>query len=163
MGKWNCCIPGCNNNWRNSPSLSFHRIPTDHNIRKQYDILIKNDNLKLLSASTRICGAHFPGGARSFTNQLPSLFPWTKKLATRRDIVKNDIYFHEQKCKRHTEDSDCHHNNCNVVEIGKEKNDESHGNPCITNPKSLRFLCIQNVGKVFQQNRRYVLSLREEI
>ena len=29
MGKFNFCVPGCTNNWRNSPGLKFHTIPSD--------------------------------------------------------------------------------------------------------------------------------------
>ena len=65
MGKWNCCVPGCTNNWRNSPDVTAHRIPADAELRKEYDRLIRNDNLKISSSSTRICGAHFPGGERA--------------------------------------------------------------------------------------------------
>lgn len=100
MGKWNCCVPGCTNNWRNSPSLPFHRIPLNADIRVKYDRLVRNDNLKLSSSSTRICGAHFPGNVRAFVNQLPSIFPWTKDVVPRRVIVKHSLPLQEQKRRK---------------------------------------------------------------
>lgn len=86
--KWNCCVPLCTNNWRNSPNLKVHSLPSEEGIRKEYARLIRNDNLKH-SSSTRICGKHFPGGERVARNQLPSIFPWTKDIVTRREIRKN--------------------------------------------------------------------------
>ena len=106
MGKWNCCVPGCTNSWRNSPSLPFHRIPVDVDLRAKYDRLVRNDNLKLSSSSTRICGAHFPGNQRAFREQLPSIFPWTKDVVPQRVIVKHDLPLHEQKRRKVEEASE---------------------------------------------------------
>ena len=89
--KWNCCVPLCTNNWRNSPNVKVHTIPSDERVRKEYERLIRNDNLRD-SPSTRIFGQHFVGGERLARNQLPSVFPWTKDCPPpRREIVKHAI------------------------------------------------------------------------
>ena len=85
--KWNCCVPFCSNNWRNSPNLKVHSIPSDEAVWKKYARLIRNDKLRD-SSSTRICGKHFTGGGRVGRNQLPSIFPWTKEVNIRRKIEK---------------------------------------------------------------------------
>lgn len=51
---WNCCVPLCTNNWRNSPKLKTHSLPSEEGIRKEYARLIRNDNLLSDSSSTRI-------------------------------------------------------------------------------------------------------------
>ena len=39
--------------------MTFYRIPKKENIRREYvRLLIRNDNLKLESDSTRVCYAH---------------------------------------------------------------------------------------------------------
>ena len=57
-GKFSCCVPGCTNNWRNSPEKKFHTLPSDAKVRRLYEKLIRNENLKLNAQHTRICGDH---------------------------------------------------------------------------------------------------------
>ena len=52
--------------------------------------------MKLESSHTRICSAHFEGGKKKYSWQLPSIFPWSKpckerKLPTRRALGFNDV------------------------------------------------------------------------
>ena len=61
-----------------------------------YIRLIRNKTLKLESSHTRICSAHFEGGKKKYSWQLPSIFPWSKpckerKLPTRRRLGFNDF------------------------------------------------------------------------
>ena len=91
MGKFNCCVPNCVSNWRNSPQLKFHSLPSEPKMLAEYKRLIGNDNLKESSANTRICGKHFPGGERVCRTQLPSIFPWSKPVKRRREIIKYDV------------------------------------------------------------------------
>lgn len=91
MPKYNCCVPNCTNNWRNSPELKFHTIPKDVKVRKEYKRLIRNDSLKEDSVNTRICGAHFPDGERMSRTQLPTIFPWSTNTKKRREIVKHQL------------------------------------------------------------------------
>ena len=74
----NCCVPGCLNEFRNSPELQYYRIPKDSGLRKQYVHLIRNKTLKIDIDNTRICSEHFDGGKKTSRQQLPSLFLWTK-------------------------------------------------------------------------------------
>lgn len=62
MGKFSCCVPGCTSNWRNSPNVKFHTLPTQPNVKETYVRLIRNPTLKKDVLTTRICGAHFPNG-----------------------------------------------------------------------------------------------------
>ena len=55
----------------------FHTLPSDAKVRRLYEKLIRNENLKLNAQHTRICGDHFPDGERMCRTQLPSIFPWT--------------------------------------------------------------------------------------
>ena len=93
MGKFNCCVPNCANNWRNSPELKFHSLPRDPKVFAQYVRLIRNGNLKEFSVTdnTKICGKHFPNGERVCRTQLPTIFPWSKPVKRRRDIIKYDL------------------------------------------------------------------------
>ena len=88
----NCCVPLCTNNLRNSPNLSFYRIPKDSKLQKKYVVLMRNKNLKLKSelksGNTLICSAHFEGGEKLSRNHLPSIFPWTKGHSKRRTLSR---------------------------------------------------------------------------
>ena len=68
MGKFSCCVPGCTNNWRNSPEKKFHTLPSDAKVRHLYEKLIRNKNLKLNAQHNRICGDHFPDGRKNVQN-----------------------------------------------------------------------------------------------
>ena len=50
--------------------------------------MLRNDSLKLESESTRICFAHWTEGKKLGKNQLPSVFPWTKKRNERRILSR---------------------------------------------------------------------------
>ena len=97
MGKYNCCVPNCSNNWRNSPDLKYHTLPKDGRVRKEYVRLIRNTNLKESSINTRICGAHFSKGERMSRTELPSIFPWSESPRKRRLIVKHDLNLKAKK------------------------------------------------------------------
>ena len=84
----NCCVPGCFNNYRNSPDLHYYRIPKDQTIRKEYVRLIRNQTLKIDSDNTRICSAHFEGGKKNDRQHLPSIFPSSKKHVERRVLKR---------------------------------------------------------------------------
>ena len=91
MVKASCCVPRCTNNWRNSPNMKFHTLPSDPKVLGMYEKLIRNANLKKDSSSTRICGAHFPQGERMSRTQLPSIFPWTSVPKERRKIERVQV------------------------------------------------------------------------
>ena len=84
----NCCVPLCINNFRNSPNLSFYRIPKDSKLQKKYVVVMRNKNLKLKLGNTRICSAHFEGGEKLSRNHLPSIFPWNKEHSKRRTLSR---------------------------------------------------------------------------
>ena len=79
---WNnaetCCSPLCPNNFKNSHSLAFYRIPKARRIRREYVRLLGSDDLNLNSDSTRICSAHWDGVEKRNGTHLPSIFPWSK-------------------------------------------------------------------------------------
>ena len=80
MGKFSCCIhvPGCTSNWRNSPNMKFHTLPTQPKVKKTYVRLIRNATLKKDTLTTRICGAHFPNGENTYPGKpLTGIEPMT--------------------------------------------------------------------------------------
>ena len=60
-------------------------------VRRLYEKLIRNKNLKLNAQHTRICGDHFPDEERMYRTQLPSIFPWTAIPEKRRVIEKHEV------------------------------------------------------------------------
>ena len=66
-------------------------LPSDAKVRRLYEKLIRNENLKLNAQHTRICGDHFPDGERMCRTQLPSIFPWTAIPEKRRVIEKHEV------------------------------------------------------------------------
>ncbi|XP_028517626.1 uncharacterized protein LOC110248722 [Exaiptasia diaphana] len=110
MPKYNCCVPGCTNSHRNKASgFKFYCLPTDSELRKKYDVLIRNDNLKVTSTHTRICCEHWEGGQKLSRTHLPSIFPWTESKQPRRVIAKasqETIENHKRKRKNSTNISD---------------------------------------------------------
>lgn len=85
-----CCVPLCTNNFRNSFGLTVYRIPKDESIRREYVRLLRNDNLKIESDSTRVCSAHWTGGTKLSRTHLPSIFPWSKREKERRILSRTE-------------------------------------------------------------------------
>ena len=80
----NCCIPGCHSR-SDKPEcqgVSFHALPKDAALREQWLVSIKKPIT--ISEHTRLCSLHFVGGKRSSTEPVPTLFPWTGRVASRR-------------------------------------------------------------------------------
>ena len=90
--KYNCCVPGCNNRHRNrSADLKFYCIPKDPELRKTYNVLLKNDSLKIDSANTRICSEHWEESQKLSRTHLPSIFPWSFPAKKRREIHRKTV------------------------------------------------------------------------
>jgi len=101
--KFNCCVPGCEINYRNKPQdVEFYCIPKDPELRKTYNHILRNDSLKLASTNTRVCSTHWEGGRKLSRTHLPSVFPWTVTASKRRAIAKateDEILMHKKKRK----------------------------------------------------------------
>ena len=92
-------MPGCTNSFRSKPHLQYYRIPRTEKLRKTYQVLLRNETLKLLSYQTRVCSEHFEGGQKLGRQHLPSLFPWTKRAQQRRQIIKHEMSQRRKKEK----------------------------------------------------------------
>ena len=84
----NCCVPGCTDNYRTKDGLSYYRIPKEKKLQGQYKILIRKATLKIDADNTCICGDHFEGGHKRSRLHLPSIFPWSKHVETRRILKR---------------------------------------------------------------------------
>ncbi|XP_067840576.1 protein downstream neighbor of Son-like [Heptranchias perlo] len=75
-----CCVPGCFNNTLKNKELSFHVFPKDEKLR---GVWIRNlsrlDERKFSvwrpKAHHKVCDAHFPGGKKTYMNNVPIVFP----------------------------------------------------------------------------------------
>ena len=68
MVECSCYVPGCGNNWRNSPDMGFQTLASDPGIRMMYIQLMRNATLK--RDTLRIGGVQFPRGMRMSRGQL---------------------------------------------------------------------------------------------
>lgn len=81
MPGFTCCVPGCYNNSHRDRDLRFYTFPKDPT---QREIWLKNISRAGVSGcfSTfqpttghRVCSVHFPGGRKTYTIRVPTLFP----------------------------------------------------------------------------------------
>ncbi len=79
-----CCVPNCNNNSRRKPELSYHRMPKEPKLRKTWIKLLKTKGLCNPDANHYVCSAHFPGGKKTYTNNIPTIFTLDTNLPTKR-------------------------------------------------------------------------------
>ena len=84
-----CCVFGCHNraNAKNK-GLPFYRLPRDPKILKKWLKLMRTETVRI-NSNTRVCGAHFPGGRRSSSTDLPSIFPWQRRPEERKTITSS--------------------------------------------------------------------------
>jgi hypothetical protein len=78
-GGFTCCVPGCFNNNKRSPELSFYNFPNGKSKesverRKKWIRLISRVNFTP-TISHRVCSEHFSGGKKTYTNNLPTIVP----------------------------------------------------------------------------------------
>ena len=69
-GGTTCCIVGCVNNTNRNHELSFHKFPKEKRLSETW---IHWAGMKDFQPSEhdRICGAHFPGGKKTYMNNIP--------------------------------------------------------------------------------------------
>ncbi|XP_069037309.1 THAP domain-containing protein 11 [Lepisosteus oculatus] len=81
MPGFTCCVPGCYNNSHRDRELRFYTFPKDP---VQREIWLKNISRAGVSGcfSTfqpttghRVCSIHFPGGRKTYSIRVPTLFP----------------------------------------------------------------------------------------
>ncbi|XP_051507857.1 THAP domain-containing protein 11-like [Myxocyprinus asiaticus] len=81
MPGFTCCVPGCYNNTHRDRELRFYTFPKDPS---QRGIWLNNISRAGVSGcfSTfqptighRVCSVHFPGGRKTYTIRVPTLFP----------------------------------------------------------------------------------------
>lgn len=81
MPGFTCCVPGCYNNSHRDRDLRFYTFPKDSALR---ELWLRNISRAGVSGcfSTfqpttghRVCSVHFPGGRKTYSIKVPSLFP----------------------------------------------------------------------------------------
>ena len=106
MPKTNCCVPHCHA----TSKRHKHVLPRDETLRKRWMVLIRNDNLRVNSKGTSVCGVHFRGGLRTEENT-PTIFPWmpewtglvnayNKKVTDESSSLMNDHQYSSDSVKR---------------------------------------------------------------
>ena len=98
----NCCVPFCSNHFaKNGRDISWHTIPKNDNLKKEWIVKIRRDvgkNFKITMHS-KVCSAHFiesdfrpilhPKKRLLKVGAIPSVFIWNdEKVIFRIFIVK---------------------------------------------------------------------------
>ena len=85
-----CSVPECYNNSKRDKTLSWYKLPSDKNLRKQWLAKISRKDFK--PNSHRICSAHFVGGKKTYDNNIPTIVPKTiKPTVTLQRTTRNSI------------------------------------------------------------------------
>ena len=82
---FSCAVAGCGHkSWKNN-TLTYYSFPKEVKLRRKWirALSLRRKNYKWKS-SDRVCSAHFPGGHKYGTNNIPSIFP-------RRDLKSGNI------------------------------------------------------------------------
>ena len=97
-----CCIPQCDSNSRKNPEISFHKIPKNPELRKKWIRLLKRKGIRDPGSSHRVCSAHFVGGAKTYSNNVPTIFatnttkprksPTIRIPADRNPVITRQLY-----------------------------------------------------------------------
>ena len=82
-GGYTCCVPGCSSNNKRNPELSFYNFPNGKSkesieLRKRWINLISRKDFSP-TIGHRVCSLHFPGGRKTYMNQLPTIVPKTTR------------------------------------------------------------------------------------
>ena len=79
VGEYTCCVPGCYHNSKKDKHLSFYQFPSGARpekvaLKKKWNSLITRQNFTPTSGH-RVCSEHFPGGKKTYLNNLPLIVP----------------------------------------------------------------------------------------
>ena len=119
-----CCIPQCENNNRKTPEMSFHKIPKNPELRKMWVRLLKRKGIRDPGPSHRVCYAHFVGGAKTYSNNIPTIFATAttrkprKSPTTRTMDNKNPVIEEQFTLENTSQDS-------SVIDDSSTKDDNS--------------------------------------
>ena len=73
-GGTTCCVPGRKNSTKRNRNISFHKFPKNQKLRKEWIHWIGRQNFSP-NEHHRVCSEHFPGGKKSYLNNVPTLTP----------------------------------------------------------------------------------------
>ena len=68
-----CCVSNCNNNSRNRPDISYHKLPKEPTLRRKWSKLLKTKGLYNPGENNYVCSDHFPGGEKTYENNIPTM------------------------------------------------------------------------------------------
>ena len=90
-GGINCCVPHCTNNSLKNSGISFHKIPKDEVLRKKWVKLLKTKGLRDIGPNYRVCSSRFPGGKKTYLNNIPTELATPTLLKTRRQLFRPEV------------------------------------------------------------------------
>ncbi|XP_078067076.1 THAP domain-containing protein 11 [Mustelus asterias] len=81
MPGFTCCVPGCYNNSHRDRELRFYTFPKDEEQRRIWLQNISRTGVTgcfstfYPTTGHRVCSAHFPGGRKTYSVNVPTIFP----------------------------------------------------------------------------------------
>ncbi|XP_043563018.1 THAP domain-containing protein 11 [Chiloscyllium plagiosum] len=81
MPGFTCCVPGCYNNSHRDRELRFYTFPKDEEQRRLWLQNISRTGVTgcfstfYPTTGHRVCSAHFPGGRKTYSVKVPTIFP----------------------------------------------------------------------------------------
>ncbi|XP_055504461.1 THAP domain-containing protein 11 [Leucoraja erinacea] len=81
MPGFTCCVPGCYNNSHRDRDLRFYTFPKDEEQRRVWLQNISRTGVTgcfstfYPTTGHRVCSAHFPGGRKTYSINVPTIFP----------------------------------------------------------------------------------------
>ena len=90
-GGINCCVPHCTNNSLKNSGISFHKIPKDEVLQRKWVKLLKTKGLRDIGPNYRVCSSHFPGGKKTYLNNIPTELAEPKLVKTRRQLFRPEV------------------------------------------------------------------------
>ena len=89
-GGYTCCVPLCYNNSKRNRDLSFYVIPSEKKLRKEWLRMISRKDFKPTSGH-RMCSAHFEGGVKTYSNNVPTIVPKMAQPLTIKRTSRNSL------------------------------------------------------------------------
>ena len=74
-------MPGCHSESRGNKDLKFYRLPTEKKPKERqlWARLVRNENLRLDSEWTSVCGLLCRNGRKTYDERTPTIFPWSSE------------------------------------------------------------------------------------
>ncbi|KXJ07684.1 uncharacterized protein LOC110250208 [Exaiptasia diaphana] len=150
-----CCVPTCKNSTKRNSNLSFHKFPKAKKLRSEWVHLIGRKDF-VPNEHHRVCSEHFPGGKKSYINNVPTVTP--KKLQLTKSKPRATF-----KCRNRIPITQLAGTNCTSTNSQVEVDSNSENKPTVEDLEHQIARLENELRSIKEEHEREVSDLKVQL